>query len=186
MTGGNVFDMNSYRNKLIPLPANLFLYSYKLYFIRGPFELELYDITEPARYDSCLHLHLEVDIEWEFRTKLYKRDDFNFLFANSPFMCSNIPAGPTYSEYISNLKRYSIAFVEGELLLTRKLLNQRLLVVTLKWSKLNSRYHDLVYHIHPEYVPCVTVKVQLYWNLFVLNVLFVFIYSGVSDDFCVV
>jgi len=146
MIGGNVFDRNSYRNKLTPLPANLFLYSYEADFIRRPFELELYDITETARYDLYFHLHLEVYIEWELRTKLYKRDDFNFLFANFPFICSNIPAGPTYSEYISNLKRYSIAFFEGELLLTKKLLNQKFLVVTLKWSKLQQSSPWLILH----------------------------------------
>lgn len=62
MFGGNVFDGNSNRNKLAPHPANLFLYLYEADIIRGPFELELYDIIETTRYDSYLHLHL-VDIE---------------------------------------------------------------------------------------------------------------------------
>ena len=43
--------------------------------------------------------------EGRLRTKLYeKRDDFNF-----PFICSNIPAAPAYSVYISQLIRYSRA-----------------------------------------------------------------------------
>jgi hypothetical protein len=35
-------------------------------------------------------------------TKLYdKKDDFNFLIVNFPFICSNIPAAPAYGVYIS-------------------------------------------------------------------------------------
>jgi hypothetical protein len=33
-----------------------------------------------------------------------KRDDFNFLIVNSPFICSNIQAAPAYGVYISQLK----------------------------------------------------------------------------------
>ena len=54
----------------------------------------------------------------------------NFPIVNYPFICSNIPAAPTYGIYISQLIRYSRAcvsyqdFLDGGLLLTRKLLNQ--------------------------------------------------------------
>ena len=82
------------------------------------------------------------------RPKLYdKRDDFNF-----PFICSNIPAAPTYGVHISQLIRYSRVcgsyhdFFDRELLLTRKLLNQGFLLVKLK-SPLRTFYglhHDLV------------------------------------------
>ena len=45
-----------------------------------------------------------------FRTKLYdKRDDFNFLVVNFPFICSKIPAATAYGVYISQLIRYSRA-----------------------------------------------------------------------------
>jgi hypothetical protein len=73
------------------------------------------------------------------RTKLYdKRYDFNLPIVNFPFICSNIPAAPAYGVYISQVIRYSGAccpyhdFLDRGLLLTRKLLNQRFLLVKLK------------------------------------------------------
>ena len=51
---------------------------------------------------SYLDLHLEIDSERRSRTKLYDNgDNFNFLIKELPFMCSNIPAAPTYGVYIS-------------------------------------------------------------------------------------
>jgi hypothetical protein len=73
------------------------------------------------------------------RTQLYdKRDDFNFLIVNFPFIWSNVPATSAYGLYISQLIRYSRAcgsyheFLDRRLLLTRKSLNQGFLVVKLK------------------------------------------------------
>jgi hypothetical protein len=69
-----------------------------------PFELEIKDTTDTNRSASYLDLHLEIDGEGRLRTKLYdKRDDFNFLIVNFPFICSNIPAVPAYGVYISQL-----------------------------------------------------------------------------------
>ena len=69
-----------------------------------PFELEIKDTTDTNRSASYLDLHLEIDGEGWLRTKLYdKRDDFNFLIVNFPFICSNIPAVPAYGVYISQL-----------------------------------------------------------------------------------
>jgi hypothetical protein len=67
-------------------------------------------------------------------------------------MCSNIPAAPAYGVYISQLIRYSRVcgtyddFLDRELLLTRILLNQGLLLVKLKSSlrKFYGCHHDLV------------------------------------------
>ena len=96
-----------------------------------PIELEIKDTTDTDRSASCLDLHLEIDSEGRLRTQLYdKRDDFNILIVNFPFICSNIPAAPAYEVYISQLIRYSRAcgsyqdFLDRGLLLTRKLLNQ--------------------------------------------------------------
>jgi hypothetical protein len=97
-------------------------------------------------------------IKWNWqwrrlRTKLYdKRYDFNFPIVNFPFICSNIPAAPAYGVYLSQLIRYSRAcgsyqdFLDRELLLARKLLNQGFLLVKLKSSlpKFCSHHHDLV------------------------------------------
>ena len=101
-------------------------------------------------------LILEIDSEWQLRTKLYdKRDYFNFPFENFPFICSNISAARAYGVYISQLIRYSRGygsyqdFLDKGLLLTRKLLNQGFLLVKLK-SLLRKfygrRHHDLVDH----------------------------------------
>ena len=96
-----------------------------------PIELEIKDTTDTDRSASCLDLHLEIDSEGRLRTQLYdKRDDFNILIVNFPFICSNIPAAPAYEVYISQLIRYSRAcgshqdVLDRGLLLTRKLLNQ--------------------------------------------------------------
>ena len=65
---------------------------------------------------------------------------------------SNIPAAPTYKVYISQLIRYFKAggsyqnFLDSELLLTRKLLNQGFLLVMSKSSfrKFYGRHYDFV------------------------------------------
>jgi hypothetical protein len=64
--------------------------------------------TVTDRSASYLDLHLEIDSEGRLRTKFDdKRDDFNFLIVNFPFICSNIPAAPAYGVHISQLIRYS-------------------------------------------------------------------------------
>ena len=116
-------------------------------------ELEIKDITDTDRYASYLDLHLDVDSESRLRTKQYdKRDDFNFPIVNFPFICSNIPAAPAYGVYISQMILYSTAcgsyqdFLDGGLLLTRKLLNQGFPLVKLKSSlrKCYGRHQALV------------------------------------------
>ena len=104
---------------------------------------------------SYLDLHLEIEREGRLRMKIYdKRDHFNCLIVNFPFICSNIPAAPAYGVYISQLIRYSRdcdyyrEFLDGGLLLTRKLLNQGFLLVKMKSSlrKFYGHRHDLVNH----------------------------------------
>ena len=116
-------------------------------------ELEIKDATYTNRSASYLDLHLEIDSEGRLRTKLYdKRDDFNFHIVNFPFICSNIPTAPAYGVYISQLIQYSRAcgsyqdFLDRELLLTRKLLDQGFVLVKLKSSlrKFYGHHHDLV------------------------------------------
>ena len=93
-----------------------------------PIELEIKDTTDTVRSVSYLDLHLEIDSEWWVRTKLYdKRDYFNFLFVNFPFICGNILAAPAYGVYYFQL-------IDRGLLLTRKLLNQEFILVNLKSS----------------------------------------------------
>ena len=107
-----------------------------------PIELGIRDTTNIDRSASYLDIHLKIDSEGRLRTKLYdKRDDFNFPIVNFPFMCSNISATPAYGVYISQLIHYSRAcgsyqdFLDRTFLLTRKLLNQELLLFKLKSSR---------------------------------------------------
>ena len=109
-------------------------------FVTTIFELEIKDTTDTNTSASYIDLHLELDSEGWLRTKLYdKRDDFNFLIVNFPFICCNISAAAAYGLYISQLIRYSRAcgsyhdFDRG-LLLTKKLLNQGFLLVKFQSS----------------------------------------------------
>ena len=75
-----------------------------------PIGLEIKDTTDTDRFALYLDLHIVIDSEERLRTKHYdKRDDFNFLIVNFPFICSNIPAAPAYGVFISQLIRYSRA-----------------------------------------------------------------------------
>jgi hypothetical protein len=101
-----------------------------------------------------------------FRTKLYdKRDDFNFVIVNFPFICSNIPAAPAYGVYISQLIRYSRAcgsyqdFLDRGLLLTRKLLNQGFLLVNIT----NSFSLSFLPLKNAKYIQVVEILLALIW-----------------------
>ena len=55
-----------------------------------------------------LDLTFIMDSEGKLSTRLYdKRDDFDFHIVNFPFLFSNIPSGPSYGVYISQLIRYA-------------------------------------------------------------------------------
>ena len=123
------------------------IFFYRIY----PIELEIKNTTDTVRSAS----YIDIVNEGRLRTKPYdKRYYFNFPIVNFPFKCSNIPAAPTYGVYISQLIRYSRdcgyyhEFLDGELLLTRKFLNQGFLLVKIKSSirKFYGHHHDLVNH----------------------------------------
>ena len=55
-----------------------------------------------------LDLTFIIDSGGKLSTRLYdKRDDFDFHVVNFPFLSSNIPFGPSYGVYISQLIRYA-------------------------------------------------------------------------------
>ena len=55
-----------------------------------------------------LDLTFIIDSGGKLSTRLYdKRDDFDFHIVNFPFLSSNIPSGPFYGVYISQLIRYA-------------------------------------------------------------------------------
>ena len=62
-----------------------------------PIVPEINDTTDTDMSTLYLDLHLEIDNEGRIRTKFYdKRDDFNSLIVNFPFIRSTFPAAPTY------------------------------------------------------------------------------------------
>jgi hypothetical protein len=105
------------------------------------------------RPHSYLDLYLEFDDSGQISTKIYdKRDEFNFKIINFPNMCSNIPASPAYSVYISQLVRYARAgsnysdFLKRHLHLRNRLLDQGYSNIRLIRSlkRFIFRYQDLV------------------------------------------
>ena len=55
-----------------------------------------------------LDLTFIIDTGGKLSIRLYdKRDDFDFHIVNFPYLSSNIPSGPSYGVYISQLIRYA-------------------------------------------------------------------------------
>ena len=108
-----------------------------------------------------LDLYLEFDDSGQLSTNFFvKWDNFNFKNINFPNMCSNIPASPAYSVYISQLIRYARAssnysdFLKRHLYLRNRLLDQGYKTIRLIRSlkKFIFRYQDLVeiYSVYAE------------------------------------
>ena len=98
------------------------------YFVNMPYINK--ETTETAASSSYLDCYLYIDYG-KLTNRLYdKRDDFNFLIINFPFLSSNIPSAPAYGVYVSQLIRYARTcsnyqdFMEREKVLTTKLLSQ--------------------------------------------------------------
>jgi hypothetical protein len=73
----------------------------------------LLHINGTDRSASYFDLHLENDSDGWLRTKLYdKRDDFNFLIVNFPFICNNMQAAHAYGVYISQFNQVMVATVK--------------------------------------------------------------------------
>ena len=95
-----------------------------------PPQLTLKRTSESERNVSYLDISISI-CGGKYVTEVYdKRDDFNFDIVNFPYMCSNIPAKPTYGVYISQLIRicricdnYS-SFLSRHKLLTERLVRQ--------------------------------------------------------------
>ena len=108
--------------------------------------------SESERNVSYLDISISI-CGGKYVTEVYdKRDDFNFDIVNFPYMCSNIPAKPTYGVYISQLIRicricdnYS-SFLSRHKLLTERLVRQGFwynkLCITFK--KFARRYNVLI------------------------------------------
>ena len=79
-----------------------------------PPELELKETTESENQASYLDVMLSIKENALFYKLYDKRDDYEFDIINFPFLDSNIPAGPAYGVYISQLIRYSRACLDYE------------------------------------------------------------------------
>ena len=95
-----------------------------------PPELTLKKTTESETSLSYLDINISI-CGGKYVTEVFdKRDSFNFNIVNFPYMCSNIPAKPTYGVYVSQLIRISricdtySSFVKRHRILTYRLIKQ--------------------------------------------------------------
>ena len=73
-----------------------------------PSQLSFEKANKSDHLADYLDLTFIIDSGGKLSTRLYdKRDDFDFHIVNFPFLSSNIPSGPCYSVYISQLIRYA-------------------------------------------------------------------------------
>ena len=71
-------------------------------------ELNVEKTNQSDNLASYLDLTFTIEKDGTLSIKLYdKRDDFYFHIVNFPFLSSNIPSGPSYGVYISQLIRYA-------------------------------------------------------------------------------
>ena len=94
-----------------------------------------------------------IDSRGKLSTRLCdKRDDFDFHIVNFPFLYNNIPSGPSYGVYISQLIRYARCcshyddFIYRHKCLADRLLSQGYIALRLEKSfkKFYGRYQDLI------------------------------------------
>ena len=102
---------------------------------------------------DCLDLTLIIDSGGKLSTRLYdKCDDFDLRIVKFPFLSSNMPSGPSYGVYISQLIRYTRCclhyadFRHRHKCLVDRLLSQGFIALRLKKSfkKFYGRCQDLI------------------------------------------
>ena len=99
-----------------------------------PIELVLKKTTESC--DMLSYLDIRITI-LDSRYVLAVYDNFHFGIVNFPFMCSNIPAGPAYGIYISQLVRIGRICDNYEDFVSRnRLVTTRLIKQGFRYSKL--------------------------------------------------
>ena len=104
-------------------------------------------------YIYYFNLTFIIDSGGKLSTRPYdKRDDFDFYIVNFPYLSSNIPSGPSYGVYISQLIRYARCcshyedFRYHHKCLVDRLLSQGYIALRLEKSfkKFYGRYQDLI------------------------------------------
>ena len=116
-----------------------------------------------------LDLTFIIDSGGKLSTRIYdKRDDFDFHIVNFPYLSSNIPSGPSYRVYISQLIRYARCcshyddFRYRHKCLVDQLLSQGYIALRLEKSfkKFYGRYQDLI----EKYQRSVNVMVKIHFR----------------------
>ena len=73
-----------------------------------PSQLTVKKANKSDHLADCLDFTFIIDSGGKLSTRLYdKHDDFDFHIVNFPYLSSNIPCGPSYGVYISQLIRYA-------------------------------------------------------------------------------
>ena len=73
-----------------------------------PSQLTVGKANKSDHLADYLDLTFIIDSGGKLSNRLYdKRDDFDLHIVNFPFLSSNIPSGPSYGVYISQLIRYA-------------------------------------------------------------------------------
>ena len=118
-----------------------------------PSELTVEKANKSDYLADYLDLTFIIDTGGKLSTRLYdKRDDFDFHIVNFPFLSSNLPSGPSYGVYISQLIRYARCCSHYEDFRYRhkcpvdRLLSQGYRALSLEKSlkKFYGRYQDLI------------------------------------------
>ena len=118
-----------------------------------PSQLTVEKANKSDHLADYLDLTFIIDSGGKLSTRLYdKRDDFDFHIVNFPFLSSNIPSGPSYGVYISQLIRYARCcshyddFRYRHKCLVDRLLSQGYKALRLEKSfkKFYGRYQDLI------------------------------------------
>ena len=118
-----------------------------------PSQLTVEKANKSDHLADYLDLTFIIDSGGKLSTRLYdKRDDFDFHIVNFPYLSSNIPSGPSYGVYISQLIRYARCcshyddFRYRHKCLVDRLLSQGYIALRLEKSfkKFYGRYQDLI------------------------------------------
>ena len=115
-----------------------------------PSQLTVEKANKSDHLADYLDLTFIIDSGGKLSTRLYdKRDDFDFHTVNFPYLSSNIPSGPSYGVYISQLIRYARCcshYDDFRYCLVDRLLSQGYIALRLEKSfkKFYGRYQDLI------------------------------------------
>ena len=118
-----------------------------------PSQLTVEKANKSDHLADYLDLTFIIDSGGKLSTRLYdKRDDFDFHIVNFSYLSSNIPSGPSYGVYISQLIRYARCcshydnFRYRHKCLVDRLLSQGYIALRLEKSfkKFYGRYQDLI------------------------------------------